>query len=128
MSESFRTMVRKPSAFLPIAMSLMALALLGGAYIYGRATGEGALVREPDEGSIAQFMAASHGGTAARAGTLRHQVATASAKADAARACATGGSCAGRNGTRLLSEPVNFTVAKSPSLIMSAVSSTCGHR
>ena len=39
MSESFRTMVQKPSAFLPIAMSLMALVLLGGAYIYGRATG-----------------------------------------------------------------------------------------
>ena len=47
------------------------------------------------------------GGTAARAGILRHQVATASAKADAARACATGRSCAGCNGTRLLPEPVN---------------------
>jgi hypothetical protein len=55
MSESFRTMVRRPSAFLPIAMSLLALALLGGAYIYGRATGQGALVREPDEGSIAHL-------------------------------------------------------------------------
>jgi hypothetical protein len=55
MSESFRTMVRKPSAFLPVAMSLLALALLGGAYIYGRATGHGALVREPDEGSIAHL-------------------------------------------------------------------------
>jgi hypothetical protein len=55
MSESFRTMVRKPSAFLPVAMSLMALALLGGAYIYGRATGQGALVREPDEGAIAHL-------------------------------------------------------------------------
>jgi hypothetical protein len=61
MSESFRTMVRRPSAFLPIAMSLLALALLGGAYIYGRATGQGALVHEPDEGSIAhlwQFLMA----------------------------------------------------------------------
>ena len=55
MSESFRTMVRRPSAFLPIAMSLLALALLGGAYIYGRATGQGGLVREPDEGSIAHL-------------------------------------------------------------------------
>ena len=54
-SESFRTMVRKPSAFLPVAMSLMALTLLGGAYIYGVATGRGALVREPDEGSIAHL-------------------------------------------------------------------------
>jgi hypothetical protein len=55
MIESFRTMLRKPSAFLPIAMSLMALALLGGAYIYGRATGQGVLVPEPDEGSIAHL-------------------------------------------------------------------------
>jgi len=55
MSESIRTMVRKPSAFLPVAMSLMALALLGGAYIYGRATRQGALVREADEGSIAHL-------------------------------------------------------------------------
>ena len=106
MSESFRTMVRKPSAFFPVAMSLMALALLGGAYIYGRATGQGALVREPDEGAIAHLWQ-FHGGTDARAGILRHQVATASAKADAARACATGRSCAGCNGARLLPEPVN---------------------
>jgi hypothetical protein len=55
MSESFRAMVRRPSAFLPIAMSLVALALLGGAYVYSRATGQGALVREPDEGSIAHL-------------------------------------------------------------------------
>ena len=53
MSESFRTMVRKPSAFVPVAMSFAALALLCGAYIYGLTTGQGALVREPDEGSIA---------------------------------------------------------------------------
>jgi hypothetical protein len=33
-------------------MSLMALALLAGAYIYGRATGQGALVCEPDEGAL----------------------------------------------------------------------------
>jgi hypothetical protein len=36
-------------------MSLTALALLGGAYIYGQATGQGALVREPDEGAIAHL-------------------------------------------------------------------------
>jgi hypothetical protein len=34
MRESLRTMVRRPSGSLPIAMSLLALALLGGAYIY----------------------------------------------------------------------------------------------
>src|SRR5579862_5346444 len=55
MSESFRSMVRKPSAFVPLAMSLAALALLGGAYIYGISSGRGALVREPDEGSIAHL-------------------------------------------------------------------------
>ncbi len=36
-------------------MSVIALALLGGAYLYGRATGHGGLVREPDEGSIAHL-------------------------------------------------------------------------
>jgi hypothetical protein len=55
MTESFRTMVRKPSAFLPAAMSVTALALLGGAYMYGRATGHTGFVREPDEGSLAHL-------------------------------------------------------------------------
>ncbi len=36
-----------------LAMSLTALAMLGGAYIFAVATGHGGLVREPDEGSIA---------------------------------------------------------------------------
>jgi len=52
---SFGAIVRKPSAFLPPAMSLIALAMLGGAYIFGLATGHGGLVREPDEGSIAHI-------------------------------------------------------------------------
>ena len=55
MSESFRTLVRKPSACVPVAMSLIALALVGGAYVYARATGHGALMRHPDEGSIAHL-------------------------------------------------------------------------
>jgi len=38
-----------------VAMSLAALALLGGAYMYGLTTGQSALVREPDEGSIAHL-------------------------------------------------------------------------
>jgi hypothetical protein len=49
------TLTKKPSAFLPIAMSLTALALLGSAYVYGLATGQGGLVREPDEGAIAHL-------------------------------------------------------------------------
>ena len=36
-------------------MSLTALAMLGGAYIFAVATGHGGLVREPDEGSIAHL-------------------------------------------------------------------------
>jgi len=55
MDQSFGMIVRKPSAFLPLAMSVTALALLGGAYIFGVATGQGGLVREPDEGSIAHL-------------------------------------------------------------------------
>ena len=52
---SFGAIVRHPSAFLPMAMSLTALTMLGGAYIFGLATGHGGLVREPDEGAIAHL-------------------------------------------------------------------------
>ena len=51
----FSAMVRKPSAFLPLTMSFTALAVLAGAYIFGLSTGEGGLVREPDEGAIAHL-------------------------------------------------------------------------
>ena len=54
-SNSFGTIIKKPSAFLPVAMSLTALTMLGGAYIFGLATGQGGLVREPDEGVIAHL-------------------------------------------------------------------------
>ncbi len=47
MNQSFGNIVRKPSAFLPLAMSITALALLAGAYIFALATGHGGLVREP---------------------------------------------------------------------------------
>jgi len=36
-------------------MSLTALAMLGGAYVFGVATGHSGLVREPDEGAIAHI-------------------------------------------------------------------------
>jgi hypothetical protein len=52
---SFGAIVRQPSAFLPLAMSLAALAMLGGVYIFGVATGHGGLVREPDEGAAAHI-------------------------------------------------------------------------
>jgi hypothetical protein len=50
MDRSFRTLVSRPSAFLPLAMSFAALALIGIAYLIGLATGHGGLVRERDEG------------------------------------------------------------------------------
>jgi hypothetical protein len=55
MDRSFGAVIGKPSAFVPLAMSLTALTLLAGAYIFGLVTGQGGLVREPDEGSIAHL-------------------------------------------------------------------------
>ena len=55
MDQSFGNMVRKPSAFLPLAMSITALALIGGAYIFALTTGHSGLVRQPDEGAIAHL-------------------------------------------------------------------------
>src|SRR3984885_1607402 len=52
---SFGTMVRRPAAFLPLAMSLGALATLGIAAIYAIAHGAPGLVREPDEGTAAHL-------------------------------------------------------------------------
>ncbi len=54
-NRSFGGIVKQPSAFIPMTMSLTALALLGGAYAFSVATGHGGLVREPDEGSIAHL-------------------------------------------------------------------------
>lgn len=52
---SFGAMVRRPAAFLPLAMSLGALATLGIAAIYAVAHGAPGLVREPDEGAAAHI-------------------------------------------------------------------------
>jgi len=52
---AFGAIIKKPSAFLPLAMSLTALTMLGGAYIFSLSTGHGGLVREPDEGAIAHL-------------------------------------------------------------------------
>ena len=54
-ANSFGAMVRRPSALVPLAMSLAALAVLGTAYIVGLATGHAGLVREPDEGAAAHI-------------------------------------------------------------------------
>ena len=55
MNQSFGSIVRKPSALLPLSMSLAALALLGGAYVFALAHGQSGLERQPDEGSIAHL-------------------------------------------------------------------------
>jgi hypothetical protein len=55
LDRSFGGIVKKPSALIPMTMSLTALAVLGGAYAFSVATGHGPLVREPDEGSIAHI-------------------------------------------------------------------------
>ena len=53
---TFGAIIKKPSAFLPLAMSLTALTMLGSAYIFSLSTGHGGLVREPDEGAIAHLL------------------------------------------------------------------------
>lgn len=53
-THSFGAIIKRPSAFLPLAMSLTALAMLLGAIVYGYVAGP-AVVREPDEGAIAHL-------------------------------------------------------------------------
>ena len=52
---SFRTVLKHPSAFLPVAMSLAALAVVGGAAIYGVLHGAHGIIRQPDEGTAAHL-------------------------------------------------------------------------
>ena len=55
-SNSFGAIIRRPSAFLPIAMSLTALTMLLGAMASYRMThGTLVIAREPDEGAIAHL-------------------------------------------------------------------------
>ena len=51
---SFGAIIKRPSAFLPLAMSLTALAMLIGAIMHGYVVGH-PVVREPDEGAIAHL-------------------------------------------------------------------------
>lgn len=61
---SFATIVRQPSAFVPVAMSLTALALVLGSLTYGIVHNPGfhGIVREPDEGAIAHLWQLLMGG------------------------------------------------------------------
>ena len=51
---SFSAIIKRPSAFLPLAMSLTALTMLLGAMLYGYMASH-PLVREADEGAIAHL-------------------------------------------------------------------------
>jgi hypothetical protein len=53
--ESFVTMVKRPSAFLPVAMSLICLAMLLGAIAIGLLA-HNPIHRDPDEGAIAHLF------------------------------------------------------------------------
>jgi len=52
---SFRTILKHPSAFLPLAMSLTALGVLFGAAVYGILHGAHGIIRQPDEGTAAHL-------------------------------------------------------------------------
>lgn len=52
---SVSAMLRQPSAFLPLAMSLAALSVLFVAYVYDVMHGAHGIVRSPDEGTAAHL-------------------------------------------------------------------------
>lgn len=54
-TDTFGTMVRRPSAFLPLAMSLAALMVVAASAIYGFAHGAHGIIRQPDEGAAAHL-------------------------------------------------------------------------
>jgi hypothetical protein len=51
----FRTILKHPSAFLPLAMSLAAIGVLCGAAVYGVLHGAHGIIRQPDEGTAAHL-------------------------------------------------------------------------
>jgi hypothetical protein len=52
---SFRAILKHPSAFLPLAMSLAAIGVLCGAALYGVLHGAHGIIRQPDEGTAAHL-------------------------------------------------------------------------
>jgi hypothetical protein len=52
---SFRAILKHPSAFLPLAMSLTAIGVLCGAALYGILHGAHGIIRQPDEGTAAHL-------------------------------------------------------------------------
>lgn len=54
-ADTFGMMLRRPSAFLPLAMSIAALMVVAGSAIYGFAHGAHGIIRQPDEGAAAHL-------------------------------------------------------------------------
>jgi hypothetical protein len=52
---SFRAVLKQPSAFLPLAMSLAAIGVICAATIYGILHGARGIIRQPDEGTAAHL-------------------------------------------------------------------------
>lgn len=59
---TFGSMMKRPSAFLPVAMSLGALAVVAAAAIYGFAHGAHGIIRQADEGLAAHLWQILVGG------------------------------------------------------------------
>jgi len=53
---SFGALLKRPSAFLPVAMSLVALTVVLSTLIVGLAHNGGVIVRDPDEGATAHLF------------------------------------------------------------------------
>jgi len=53
--DTFGMMLRRPSAFLPLAMSIAALTVVAASAIYGFAHGAHGIIRQPDEGAAAHL-------------------------------------------------------------------------
>ena len=53
--DTFGMMVRRPSAFLPLAMSIAAVMVVAASAIYGFAHGAHGIIRQPDEGAAAHL-------------------------------------------------------------------------
>ena len=54
-ADTFGLMMRRPSAFLPLAMSIAALMVVAASAIYGFAHGAHGIIRQPDEGAAAHL-------------------------------------------------------------------------
>lgn len=97
---TFAAILRKPSAFVPVLMSLTGLGIvLGHIALYG-------VTHEADEGATAHIWQLLMAGQFPVLAFFCHQMAAARSKADAIRSRPAGGSGAGFRGASLFSESV----------------------